>query len=332
MAPSPLYLHGIGHFHPETVITNDFFQELGLDTSDEWITERVGIRTRRTVLSLDYLRETRNRDPREARKHASHTNAQTAAHATRLALKRAHLDVAKIGMVIAGGCSPEQLIPAEAAVIAHELGIIVPCMDLHTACSSFVTQLHFLRSLRPEATPDYILVVNAENTTRTVNYGDRASAVLWGDATAATVVSLKHPSPWRVNETFTESDPSGWSKVRIPAGGHFEQEGKAVQAFAIRKTLATLTRLRESLPDASPHAFIGHQANLLMLNAVCERAEIKPHFHYSNVQAYGNGGAAGAPSVLSQHWDTLPSNLPIAMAVVGSGLTWGGLLLEKQGL
>ena len=104
-------------------------------------------------------------------------------------------------------------------------------------------QLHHLRRMRPEALPDYVLVVNVENTTRTVDYSDRRTAVLWGDGSAAAVVSARVPAPVRVTHSVVHSDPAGWNKVVIPAGGHFTQEGSAVQGFAIRKSVATLTEL-----------------------------------------------------------------------------------------
>ena len=84
-----LYLHGIGHFYPENIITNPFLEELNIGTSEEWIMERVGIRTRRTVLPLDYIRNTKNRDPREAFAAGLYNNAQTGAAASRMALDRA---------------------------------------------------------------------------------------------------------------------------------------------------------------------------------------------------------------------------------------------------
>jgi 3-oxoacyl-[acyl-carrier-protein] synthase-3 len=172
-------------------------------------------------------------------------------------------------------------------------------------------------------------VVNIENNTRTVNYNDRRTAVLWGDGTAAAVVSAKVPAPVRVTHSVVHSDPAGWKKVVIPAGGHFTQEGSAVQGFAIRKSGSTLTALRSHLHgDPGQLLFIGHQANLLMLNAVCERGQIDPSRHLRNVDEFGNCGAAGAPSVLSQHWETLPPRAEIALVVVGSGLTWGGLLIQ----
>src|SRR5688572_9959055 len=109
-----LYLHGLGHFHPENVIDNAFLESLDIGTNDEWILERVGIAERRTVLPLDYIRQTRNADPRAAHEASLYSNAQTAARAAELALERAGLQASEIGMVIAGGCSAQYLIPAEA--------------------------------------------------------------------------------------------------------------------------------------------------------------------------------------------------------------------------
>lgn len=326
MVQPELYLHGLGHFHPENVIDNAFLASLGLETTDEWILERVGIRRRRTVLSLEYLRETRNRRPTES--VSVHSNAETGERAALLALKRAGLEAKDIGLVIAGGCSPQFTIPAEACMIAAKLGLAATAYDISSACSSFAVQLHQLRMMRPEALPDYILVVNAENTTRTVDYSDRRTAVLWGDATSAAVVSTRKPSRFVMRESLVESDPSGWDKVVIPTGKHFTQNGPAVQAFAIRKSLAALGLLRERAARPADLYFIGHQANRLMLEAVATRAEIRADRHLFNVDEYGNCGAAGAPSVLSQNWERFRSGDEIALVVVGSGLTWGGMLIS----
>ena len=327
--PGDLFVHGAGHFHPENRIDNAFLASLHIGTDDAWIMERVGIRSRRTVLPLDYIVRTKNEHPLEAARWSLYTNAETGARAARLAMDRAGVGPEQIGLVIAGGCSPQYSIPAEACLIAAELGIHAPAYDLNSACSSFAVQLHHLRATRPEALPDYVLVVNVENTTRTVDYRDRRTAVLWGDGSSAAVVSARIPAPVRVRRSVVHSDPAGWNKVVIPTGGHFTQEGSAVQGFAIRKSVATLSELVPHLRgDRAGMVFIGHQANLLMLNAVCERAQIEPSRHLFNVDEFGNCGAAGAPGVLSQHWDTLPPQCEIALVVVGSGLTWGGLLID----
>jgi 3-oxoacyl-[acyl-carrier-protein] synthase-3 len=322
-----LSLISVGHFHPPTVMSNEFLTSLDIGVDTNWVLERVGIRERHTVLPLDYIRDTRNQDPRATAEASTFSDAQTGAKAAAHALSRAGLTPKDIGMVISGGCSPQLSIPAQACLTAAELEIECPAFDVNSACSSFAAQLHLLSSMRPETLPDYILVVNVENTTRTVNYNDRRTAVLWGDCTSAAIVSPRAPGRATIQASVLHSDPSGWKHVMIPAGGHFQQDGQAVQGFAIRKTLATLSELAASLPRESQTAFIGHQANALMLDGVCRRAEIPPERHFFNVDRFGNCGAAGAPSVLSEKWEQIKNGY-LSLVVVGSGLTWGGLLLH----
>jgi len=320
-----LSIHGLGHFHPPNVLSNAFLESLDIGTDEGWILERVGIRERRTVLPLDYIRRTRNGDVRAGIEAAEFDNAETGARAARVALERAGLTPDAIGMVISGGCGSDMAIPADAARIAAKLGIAAPSFDLSSACSSFGTHLHTLSMMRPEALPDYVLIVSPENTTRHVSYSDRASCVLWGDGTAAAVVSTRVPGRMAVDLTSLASNPAGWDKVVIPHTGHFAQDGRAVQTFAIKTTRDLVNGIRARAADPTRLHFVGHQANLLMLEAVCRYTEIAPDHHHCNVVDFGNTGAAGAPTVLSQRWDAWQAGDEIAVAVVGSGLTWSGL-------
>ncbi|HEX6965073.1 MAG TPA: ketoacyl-ACP synthase III [Gemmatimonadaceae bacterium] len=328
-----LYIHGIGHFHPEIVIDNAFLESLDIGTTDEWILERVGIRERRTVMSLEYIRATRNADPRAAHEASTYTNAETAVLAARMALERAGLTPDDIGMVIAGGCSPQYLIPAEACLVAAALGIAVPAFDVGSACSTFVAQLHVLEMMGSASLPDFVLLVSAENNTRVVNYADRSTAVLWGDGTSATVVSGRVPARLAVRQTRFDSDPSDWAAVTIPTGRFFAQEGSAVQRFAIRRTVSTVLGLLRSCQADSdrPPWFIGHQANLGMLRSAVTRAAIAESHHLYNVDRFGNCGAAGAPAVLSQHWECFCPGDRLALVTVGAGLSWGGALITFGG-
>lgn len=326
-----LYLHGVGHFHPENVIDNAFLEALDIGTTDEWILERVGIRQRRTVLPLDYIKSTRNADVRAGQEAAIYSNVETGKRAALVALERAGLKPSDIGMVIAGGCSPEMQIPSEACRIAQALNIEAPAFDLNSACSSFGAQLHFLSHLRP--LPRFVLVVNPENTTRVVSYADRSTAVLWGDATSAAVVSADVPSKVTITQTLLESSPAGCALVTIPKFGHFAQEGSSVQRFAIKTTLACVEKFMPSAKERAAKTggkvrFIGHQANALMLESVVRRAELDPADHFHNVEDFGNTGAAGAPTVLAQNWDRLSSGDTVMLVVVGSGLTWAAAKLE----
>jgi 3-oxoacyl-[acyl-carrier-protein] synthase-3 len=326
-----LYIHGIGHFHPENEIDNAFLEALDIGTDDEWIMERVGIRSRRTVLDLGYIQKTYNRDPRGAAEASVYTNAQTAAQAARMALDRAGLRAEDIGMVISGSCSPQWTAPAEAATVAAELNIAGLCIDVSSACSTFAAQLSYLKNASVGSLPDYVLITQPENTTRAVDYSDRRGAVIWGDASTAAVVSNIHSGRAKVTYTCLHSDPSGWEKVRIRTGGLFEQDGRAVQKFAIREGAAALVELVEHAKGAPERVgFVGHQANLLVLEGICRRADVDTSRHLHNVTDFGNCGAAGAPSVLSQRWDSFESGYEVALAVVGAGLTWGGALIEFE--
>ncbi len=328
-----LYVHGVAHFHPENEISNAFLESLDIGTSDAWILERVGIHSRRTVLPLDYLRRTRNADVQAGHQAALLDNAETGARAARLALRRAGLAPADIGMVVAGGCCADRAIPPDACRIADLLGIQAPAFDLNSACSSFGAQLHMLRTMQD--LPDFVLVVNAENTTRVVDYRDRAAAVLWGDGSAATIVSRRIPARCRLVQSSLASAPSEWRAVTIPRFGHFTQSGSVVQRFAIRTTVSSVLRL---LPDAEERSartggrlrFIGHQANLLMLQAAVRGAGLHEEQHWHNVERFGNTGAAGAPSVLSEHWCELEAGDTVLMVVVGAGLSWASLRMDME--
>jgi 3-oxoacyl-[acyl-carrier-protein] synthase III len=323
-----LYLHGIGHFHPENRIDNQFLLELDIGVDPGWVEERVGIRCRRTVLSLDYIRQTRNRDPRAAAEASRYTNSQTAGQAARMALQRAGVSPEQVGLVIAGGCSPQWLVPAEACTIAAELGITAPAFDVNSACSSFITQLHLLEQMR-ESLPDFVLAVNPENTTRSIDYNDRRHAVVWGDGSAAAVLSARVPSTCSIHPAELKSDPAQWSRVTIRPGGFFDQDGSAVQAFAVRRMATTFSTMRAAGDLENKHFFfIGHQANLRVLERVCRRANLSTARHLYNVDLFGNCGAAGAPSVISQRWEQFKPGDAVAICVVGAGLTWGGVWLK----
>jgi len=324
-----LYLHGLGHYHPETVITNRFLEELDIGSSEEWILDRVGIRARRTSLPLEYIKTTKNRDPRAAFEACGLTNARTGAFAARLALERATVTPDEVGMVVSGSSAPDYVTPAEAATVAAELGIDVPCFDLNSACSSFGMQLKFLSDMKPETLPPYILVVNPENLTRIVDYADRRSAPLFGDGSSAAVVSASVPSNKVFEECACDSHPLSWDKVYVPRLGHFAQDGRAVQGFAIRKTTEYLKQLQAPANEGSGRfRFVGHQANLGMLKTACERCGLPDESHWHNVIDYGNTGCSSAPCVLSQHWDELRAGDRVALVMVGSGLTWVRALLK----
>ena len=260
---------------------------------------------------------------------ALYTHADTGALAAEMALNRAGITRDAIGMVIAGSSRPGLSTPADACHIAAALGVEAPAFDMNSACTSMWVALYMLSNMRPESVPDYVLVVAPESLTTTVDYDDRSASVLWGDCTAAAIVSTRVPSRIQILDTTMESSPAGYKKVIVPIFGHFSQEGRTVQMFAIKKTVRCLRKIQESFPSpVRTLNFVGHQANLRMLESVCQQCDIDDDRHHSNVVEFGNGGAAGAPSVLSMRWDHWTDQDDVAVIGVGSGLTWASYVLR----
>jgi 3-oxoacyl-[acyl-carrier-protein] synthase-3 len=324
-----LWVHGMGHAHPDNEISNRFLEELDIGTHDAWILERVGIRSRRTVLSLDYIRETRNHDVRAACEASEWSTATLGARAAALAMERARVQRSQIGMLFFGSCAPDFVTPAEACNTAAELGLDVPALDLNSACTSLLAQIHVLSLMDPARLPDHVLVVVCDTLTKTVDYSDRSAAVLWGDGAAAAVLSTRVPGRARVLGSRLASRPAAAAKVVVPRTAHFDQEGRTVQAFAIRQTALCFEALRDEHAEAERCLhFVGHQANLRMLENVCRRCDIPSERHHSNVEWYGNTGAPGSGSVLSMQWDKWTRQDDVAVVGVGAGLTWSSALLR----
>ena len=324
-----LNLLGIGHFHPGNEITNQFLEDLDIGTDDEWILERTGIRSRRTALPLDYIRETQNAEPRAALEAAEYSIAEMGAKAAEMALQRAGVTAADVGFLIGGGCSPDTVSPAEACNMARVLGVESPCLDVNSACTSFLAGVYTLSMMDPKKLPPVVLLICAEAMTRTVDYSDRSASVLWGDGSLAAVISTKETGRAELIGQTLITDPKGAGKVVVPRLGFFEQEGRTVQSFAIRKTSDLYLKHREEFEDDERRLnFVGHQANLRMLESVCRRAEIPTDLHHSNCEFFGNTGGASSGSVISQNWDKWTALDDISVVGVGSGLTWASYLMR----
>ena len=322
-------MHAVGHFHPENEITNQFLEELDIGTDNEWIMERVGIRSRRTVLPLDYIRQTKNQDVAVGLEAQIYRNDETAARAANLALERAGISKQDIGLVIGGTSVAERITPAEGCKIAARLEIEAPAFDINSACTSFHAALYTLSCMIPEKLPEFVLIVVPENCTPNVNYADRASAVLWGDCAVAAVVSTKVSSHIQMLGNTFGSSPAGHEKVVVPRTSHFFQEGRTVQKFAISRTVTLVKELRDRYGTLEHRFhFVGHQANLLMLDNVCERCEIPADRHHSNMEFFGNTASAGSASVISMNWDSWTTGDDIGVAGVGAGLSWSSYLLR----
>jgi 3-oxoacyl-[acyl-carrier-protein] synthase-3 len=177
--------------------------------------------------------------------------------------------------------------------------------------------------------PEYVLIVTPDTLSVTVDYRDRTAAVLWGDAASAAVVSTRVPGRAEILGNTLQSNPTAFDKVTVPRLGFFHQDGQSVHKFAIKAMTGMVQKLRKEL--AAPErqfSFVGHQANLRMLESVCAACKITREQHFYNLDAYGNTGAAGSSTVLSMRWAEWTKNDDIAVAGVGAGLTWASYLLR----
>lgn len=343
-----IVMPGIGHWFPETRLDNDFFGNLDIGSAANWIDERVGIKERRTILTKEEIIALRHGTvTREelVKNGRIMTMAAMSAEPWKMANKRAAANqpsgtpASPVDLVISGTSVPDWDIPANAAAIAGKLGIEATAFDVNSACSSFVINLHVARSLMLAGTANKAAIFNAERYTTRMDYRDRSSCVLFGDAAACALLEAHSEENFAKNapgglellDTVVHSSPAGAEHVRLPDGGVFGQNGAAVQKFAVTKTVAVTVEIleRNDVTPAELAIFIGHQANYRMLSSCVEKNGLSPSQHRYNVDIRGNQGAAGAPTVLSSHWDEYRSGQLIVVSVVGSGLTWGAALFRR---
>lgn len=328
---------GLGHYHPETVLDNAFFDTLDIGSSAAWIEERTGIHERRSVLTREQVRAL-SRGEATIDQFRLAGDVQSLASMCRpawsMAAERAAYDPEKAPLkaVICGTSTPDFDAPANACAIAGTLGLVGPAFDVASACSSFVVDLHVARSLLATGNDGAVAVFNPDRFTTRVDYRDRTTCILWGDAAAATIVEQRAgASGLEILDTLVGSDAARHAAVTIRESQAFMQDGRAVQKFAITRTVSTTRELlaRNGLAPGDLTYLICHQANLVMLESVVHQLELTPEQHLHNAQLFGNQGGAGAPTVLSMHWERLKPGDLVAVVVVGAGLTWAGALLRR---
>lgn len=332
-----MYIYSMGHHFPENVLDNAFFDRLDIGSAADWITERVGIESRRSVLTQEHIVELRyGRITRQQLRDANQIEsiASMSEKSWKVAMTRCNLVHDSIDTVIGGTSVPDDDIPSSACVVSAKIGLErVRGFDVNSACSTFVVQCHVMRGLMNSGMTKEAAIFCTERYTTRMDYSDRRNSILFGDASIAAVISsTPKPGALKVIDSLVESAPSGWEHIHLPDNKFFHQNGAAVQKFAVTKTISAALDIlaRNNLKTTDAQWFIGHQANYRMLTSAMEKMGVPESRHLYNVIEKGNQGACGAPSVLSENWDRYKKGDYIVIAVVGAGLTWGSLLLQKQ--
>jgi len=327
-----IHIVGMGFAYPETKLSNQFLEDLGTGTTAAWISEKIGIETRRTCLPLDYIAETKNCDPRAAREVCTDTPTSLGTTASLMACERAGINPDQVGMIVANCCTPAQTTPSEAQRIGKQLGIKrAKAFDVFTACPAFALHVDFINNHKEESLPDYILCISTATLTTRVDYSDRTDGAIWGDGAAAYILSPRKEGKLAVHSANFIADPMRSDAVVVDTYGYFHQDGRAVRNFSVLQTVKMMRTLeKENEIDWNKDIFIGHQANYTMLQQISSNRNVPEDSHWHNVIHVGNQAGAGAPATLAEHWDDVIPGQKIVVAVVGAGLSWGSVLLQAK--
>ena len=341
MLPRRVYLHHVTHYVPETVLDNRFLEGI-LDTTDAWIRGRVGI-TERRVMS-DY--------------RGSFPVFEIARRAVDRLVETTGFDLGTVDLILSASCTDDLQYPGPGNMLSQHYGLNVPAFQLKNACSSVVCALEVARGLLQLGSYRRILIVNGEPFTMQTDYTDRTSAILFGDAASALVVS-NEPGPLElvdvaiggrgacvINGTAPGAAPARSIRDLFPAPvgapgdehfsgvaprfGRFQQVGREVFDFVVndmpREIGAFLSARQLSIDDID--WFIGHQANLSMLDMLCKNLGVPASKHLYNIDRFGNTSSAGWVTVLSEALadGRFESGDQLLVSVFGGGLAWGSLL------
>ncbi|MEW6457930.1 MAG: beta-ketoacyl-ACP synthase III [Bacillota bacterium] len=321
---------GIGSCVPERVLTNRDLEAL-VDTSDQWIRERTGIRERRIA------------DPDQS-------TSDLAVVAARRALADAGIEPGELDLIVVATATPDMIFPSTASLVQERLGCgPVAAFDLSAGCTGFMYGLVVGAQFIAAGTYRTVLVIGAETISRILNWEDRSTCVLFGDGAGA-VVLQPVPSGRGLLAARLGSDGSGGDLLKLPAGGsrlpasaltveqklhYVHMNGREVFRFAVRilgEAAAEVIReagLRQDQIDL----FIPHQANIRIIEAAAKRLDLPMDRVVVNVDRYGNTSSASIPLALEEavHSGRLADGDRMVMVGFGAGLTWAAVVLDWVG-
>ncbi len=317
---------GMGAYVPEKKLTN-FDLEKIVDTSDEWIQTRTGIRERRIA-------------------EKGTPTSDLASKASLAALADAHVRPEDLDLIICATITPDMMFPATACVVQHKIGAKCPAFDLSAACSGFPYALTVAEGLVRAGSFRKILVIGAEVLSSFINWKDRSTCVLFGDGAGAAIVG-EVENGHGIISTYLGADGSLVDILKIPGGGsaiptsiesletgkHFmHMEGQDVFKSAVRAmenaVNVALKRAKIEINDVA--CLIPHQANIRILKAVADRVGIPEEKMFINVDRYGNMSAASTPVALYEavQQNKIKKGDYVVLVAFGGGLTWASCVIK----
>ncbi len=327
-AGRPVYIRSLATYVPPRLLTNADLEKL-VDTTDEWILQRTGIRERHIV------------DPGVA-------TSDLAKEAALEAIRRAGLTPDDIGVIVVGTVTPDMLFPSTACLVQHKIGAHRAWgFDISAACSAFTYALTAGSQLVAAGCHEHALVIGADVMSSIIDYKDRATCVLFGDGAGAVVVSAAAVGDPCIIDFEHEIDGGGGPALCMPAGGslrppshetidqglhYVKQDGQAVFKFAVRKTEEIARRImeRNHISADDLDLFVSHQANRRIIMSASEKLGIDPSKVVINIERFGNTTAATIPLALNDAMNEgrLKKGDLVLLCSVGAGFTVGSVLLR----
>ncbi len=330
LRPVGIRVKSVGMYVPDKILTNEDLERM-VDTSDEWITERTGIKRRHIV-----------DDPNVS-------TSDLAAWAAESALKRVGEDPANIDLVLVGTATPDYMFPATACITQAKIGANNAfAFDLEAGCSSFIYALSVATGYLKSGMIRKALVIGADTLSRVTNWKDRSTCILFGDGAGAFLLEADEENTQLGPIAFDIGSDGNYAElITLPAGGaklpaseetvkndlhYLQMRGREVFRLAVTTIEASLERLlgKAGLKIEDISVFIFHQANLRIIDAAIRRFGIPKEKAYVNIQEYGNTSSASIPIAF---YEVLEKGLAkpgdkVLMMAFGAGFTWGGVIWQ----
>lgn len=309
----PVVLAGIGHSVPSKVLKNDDFPAMGIDTSDEWIRTRTGIRERHIA-------------------DENTTAVHLAIEAARNALENSKIDPKEVELIIVACITPPAVMPSVACEVQKALGLPgIVAFDVLAACSGFIYGLGVAEAMMKARGLKTALVIGSEKLSSVVDWKDRNTCVLFGDGAGAAVLKLNGTGPQLVDSVIGADGAHG-ALLQLPRGGVVAMNGKEVFKLAVTVMGDSAQKLieRNKLTKDDLALVIPHQANNRIIEAIADRIKVPMERFFVNVDRYGNTSAASIPIALSEavEQNRLKKGDWLLLVAFGGGLTWGAALVR----
>lgn len=309
----------IGAYIPEQIRTNQWFCER-MDTSDEWITKRTGIKERRIA-------------------HNDENTSDLGYKASQIAIKRAGIENKDIDLVVCATISPDYMcMPSTACLIANKLGIDgAMSMDISAACTGFIYGLSVAKAFVESGMKKNVLVVGAEKLSNIIDYEDRTTCMLFGDGAGAAVISATSNKDEAIVDISCSADGSLKDLLLTPGvaseeASFMQMKGNETFKIAVRTLTSDVQKIMEknNYKNEDIDLFIPHQANYRIIKAVGDALKFNDEQKALTVHKYGNTSSASIPMAINDYYESgkLKKGDTMLLDAFGGGLTWGSAIVK----